>query len=365
MIKKSDKPKRIFIWTTGLDDFFADRGIIGGLTVQLSFWATAFIKAGWEVETLTTHPDNHGKLISGITFTRLKSSRFIAPLQEMLKVVHVIVNKPDLILTRGASRTLFLLSLCCKSIRIKQICMFASDSDLLPGEELIKKSHDRCLWRAGVRLCSRFICQNDRQLELLKQNYHPVPKAIIIPNIWPEPSVETETKKELILWVANFRSIKRPEMFLELAKAFPQEKFIMIGAETSDASFRETRTRAALLPNLQLLGRVPFQETQKYFSRAKLFVCTSQMEGFPNTFLQAFSTGTPVLTTFDPSGIVEQHRLGFTVSDSDGLKKKMRCFLDSEDLQQQFADNARKYFSANHSPVMALRKVERLLRGEK
>ncbi len=55
------------------------------------------------------------------------------------------------------------------------------------------------------------------------------------------------------------------------------------------------------------------------FSRAKIFLNTSQIEGFPNTFLQAWVRSVPVVTFFDPDSLVKQRQLGRTAADFDDM----------------------------------------------
>jgi glycosyltransferase involved in cell wall biosynthesis len=57
-----------------------------------------------------------------------------------------------------------------------------------------------------------------------------------------------------------------------------------------------------------------YRETNALYGRARVFVNTSDLEGFPNTYVQAWSSGTPVVAFFDPDGIIARHGLGAAVT---------------------------------------------------
>ena len=68
---------------------------------------------------------------------------------------------------------------------------------------------------------------------------------------------------------------------------------------------------AANVPNLELLAPRPRHELPALYRCAVAIVNTSKLEGFPNTFLEAWSNGTPALSLrVDPDGVIEANDLG-------------------------------------------------------
>jgi glycosyltransferase involved in cell wall biosynthesis len=104
--------------------------------------------------------------------------------------------------------------------------------------------------------------------------------------------------KKGVLWVGRIEPWKRPESFIELARKMPGVPFTMVAP-----AFRGFEDYAAGiyrmaegLKNLSIIDFVPFDEIDRYFRRAKVFVNTSTEEGFPNTFVQACMNFTPIVS---------------------------------------------------------------------
>ena len=63
---------------------------------------------------------------------------------------------------------------------------------------------------------------------------------------------------------------------------------------------------AARLPNVTMPGAVRYTDSGALVRpRASIFLNTSSIEGFPNTFLQAWIRGVPVVSFFDPDGLIQ------------------------------------------------------------
>ncbi len=95
--------------------------------------------------------------------------------------------------------------------------------------------------------------------------------------------------------------------------------------------YQRVERGAQALPNLKFHGQVKFGMTRALFARARIFVNTSSFEGFPNTYLQAWANGVPVVATFDPDGIIAARGLGVTVSSAAEAAAAAQALLAAPD----------------------------------
>lgn len=98
-----------------------------------------------------------------------------------------------------------------------------------------------------------------------------------------------------VLWVGRAEEVhKRPQVCLTIAEACPDVKFLLVMNPRD--SVVESRIRAAAPPNVRIVDRVPFPQMPALFAKAAAFLSTSRLEGFPNVFLQAAASGTPIVS---------------------------------------------------------------------
>lgn len=355
-MSKSNKQKVIF-WTTAIDNLYRGVGNIGGIAIQMGYWSKEFLSNSWKVYSLS---QNSKKKVNNITFLKLPDIRFIGIFIEMfLSLYYILAIRPNVIVVRGASRNISYLSLWCKLTGTKLVLFGASNSDFIPGEEILPSNRDKKLYGSGLKRINYIVAQNNEQKELLLSNYGNK-KCIVIPNIWPSNCNNRKEKDIDFLWVSNFRGLKRPEWFIKLAKENPQYSFTMIGAANEKILYDKCQEEAKCVPNLSFLGGKSFDEVNLYFARTRCFVCTSTMEGFPNTFLQAWSNNIPVLSTFTPSGLVEKHNLGIIVKDYDDMNNQLNTILE-DDYYNKARKSIQEYFTEAHNPKLMYDKLMQMI----
>lgn len=213
------------------------------------------------------------------------------------------------------------------------------------------------LYHYGLCRSSHIVCQTETQSSLLK-NKLGLPGRVI-PNGFPIRQGIDIRQKSIILWVSRCLPLKRPHLFLELAEKLPGESFVMImpqnesGSHTIDQQIRsltaEVKERALGLCNVTLLDYVPYEQIQAYFDRARVYVCTSQMEGFPNTFIQACLGGTAILSFFvDPDDCLRKNNLGLLCGDDLNAAAAFIRDMDDERLKA-YQENVLSYVKTHHS----------------
>jgi glycosyltransferase involved in cell wall biosynthesis len=99
---------------------------------------------------------------------------------------------------------------------------------------------------------------------------------------------------------------------------------------------------------------------EQIYENTRLLCCTSQVEGFPTSFLEAWSRGIPLVTTFDPDGIVARHRLGAIAKNPAELAGQLRNIIEDKTKYAALSQAAKRYYLDNHT----VEEVSRQFRNE-
>jgi len=193
------------------------------------------------------------------------------------------------------------------------------------------------------RLSSAVICQTLSQQKKFKKNFNL--NSIVIPIGHPVPTKKVKKeKKPLVLWVANIKPIKRPELFIELAQRMRNSgmRFVMIGRPDEKGYQQRIDSLLKNNPNIEFLGELDLYSTNDWISKACVLVNTSESEGFSNTFVQAWMRETPVLSmNTDPDSMISKEGLGAMVADIDDLDKKIRYLVNNPDVLKTMGEKSK------------------------
>ncbi|MCP4549095.1 MAG: glycosyltransferase family 4 protein [bacterium] len=328
---------------------------IGGAERQLAALGHALTERGHEVDLLVAGT-------SGIPVTT--SSGTIWPIYRLggvplLKLIHpkgssivrfLREKRSDVVLQRGASELTGLSAWACGKLNIPFVFCLASDTDLKRGAEILPHPQDRLLYRWGLARADRIVAQTRDQASLLERAYKR--EAVVLPS-FPHYSAPATTKEEpgsAILWGGNIRPIKRPEWLLELAHLRPDLDFIVFGGiAPGHAKYAEDIiSRLIAQPNIEYLGPVAPGDLGSVFDRCKILLNTSEAEGFPNTFLEAWQRGLQVVATVDADGLLKERGLGKFTDSVSGISAHVSDILKSpEDISGKRILDAREFVDDN------------------
>lgn len=223
----------------------------------------------------------------------------------------------DIYLQRAIGVETGLVALYCKLYRKKFVYMIAHEWDV-SGQFIRENGLIGRFAFSGIKRATLRIAQNNDQQNMLLEKYDL--DSTVFPSVHTMPTdILPLNQREYILWVGRAEEWKQPQLFLEVVKQLPNQKFVMIMPEGNyPVLYKQILETAKLLPNLRLITAVPFEEIDAYFRRAQAFINTSTMEGFPNTFIQAAKHGTPIVSIHvDPDKIIQRHSLGRTTHNQD------------------------------------------------
>ena len=148
------------------------------------------------------------------------------------------------------------------------------------------------------------------------------------------PSLPRKHDRPTLTFIARWDKRKRPWIFLDLAKEFPDYQFVAIGqgSASAEAGFdAELRNRYRGISNLDMPGLINrFHQPERMhqiLSDTWVFVSTAVREGLPLTFLEAAAYGCPIVSRVDPDQFAT--RFGRQVHDDDYASAIRSLLADS------------------------------------
>jgi glycosyltransferase involved in cell wall biosynthesis len=164
------------------------------------------------------------------------------------------------------------------------------------------------------------VCQNNYQYQKVKLRFSGKKIFTIYNpfNLDKIKKIKRSENRKYITWIGNFRPVKNIAFLYPIAKKMPNQKFLIIGTEFKNmsSSVRNDITRLKKLKNVEFTGYLSKNPILEILSKSYLLINTSKYEGFSNTFIEALSVGTPILTSpnANPDFLVSKNKLGLVVN---------------------------------------------------
>ncbi len=266
--------------------------------------------------------------------------------------ITLIRINPDIVIQRTGGILTGFSALYCKLFRKKFIFSIASKADV--NGDLEKRFLGK-IFKFGINNASYLVAQNKEQISELEGYKKRKFVNIVKINSGHEIIKPGKRPRRNILWIGRVDHLKRPEIFLKLARHFKQEKFVMIcNLYNDEEKWEEINREAMKISNLKFYKYMNFHKIGKYFSGAKMLINTSIYEGFPNTFIQAFINKTPIISlNVNPDKILTERNVGlYCAGDFNKLIKKIDLLLKDESLNVKLSTNGFKYVKENHNIQM-------------
>jgi glycosyltransferase involved in cell wall biosynthesis len=328
---------------------------IGGESVQQTLLARALVRRGHQVSMVTADCGQHdGMVRDGICVYKAYRPAAGVP---VLRFIHPRWSGLWSALARADAQVYYtscagmhvgLLSLFCARHDRRFVFRCASDTDCDPARLLVRYARDRWLYAYGLRRAHAVLVQSASQAQRLAQRFG---VSGHVAGMLAEPAPPAARRDLDVLWTGNIRRVKRPERLLELAARLPGVVFHMVGGPVPDEQslYERIRAAAARCRNVVFHGHLPYWEASAMYGRARLLVNTSEAEGFPNAYLQAWTLGVPVVTFSDPDGVIDCHGLGEVVRSPLAMRGAIERLLAAPDGLAALGARCRAYMRREYA----------------
>lgn len=281
---------------------------------------------------------------------RIRRYSFLFDAKRLLSALNSI--RPEVILQRVGCAYTGIAAYYAKDNNCKMIWSVASDANVCPKLGKFSLNYaarllEKKALEYGIKHTDYIITQTRHQADLLSRYYGRTPNAIA-PNFHPLPQENVEKSQPIrIVWIANMKPLKQPEVFLRIAKDLRNIKgikFIMIGNAYKNEWGNYLFRKMATMENLEYLGRCSLDEVNEVLAKAHIFVNTSKYEGFPNTFIQAWMRKVPVVSlNVNPDNVIDDKGIGFFSKTYEQLVKHITMLINDTKLRSEMGERARMY----------------------
>jgi len=165
-----------------------------------------------------------------------------------------------------------------------------------------------------------------------------------------------------VAFLGRLDPCKRPWLFVELARSFPDVEFVLIGQ--SHFGGAGSWEPADLPPNVRPAGNLAGQEKLRELDAAWVLVNTSVHEGLPVSFQEALASRTPLLACVDTERVVSRFGIYAGSFAGDGLaalpslRAGLEQLLGDRRLHERLGREGQEWVRGRHTPerfVAALR----------
>ncbi len=343
----------------------------GGAAKQVLAWIKGLSLLGNTVILMGSHDnpdlykDNNSILIS---YNEKKGVKILRYLYIRIPGLFITLKKAkcDYVYYGVPGHFTGLLALITKTVRKKFILRISND--YLVDHRYMDQtdSFRKFFYSIAFRLSDYILCQNDYQLKQVSKIYPD--KCFLLKNPFIgeiQKSFIPLNKRLYIAWIGIIQHQKNIPFLYDIASEMTEVNFKISGNISSKLSDSELKALDLLkkLPNVELLGFINADEVIELLKSATFLLNTSHYEGFSNTFLEAFSVGTPVLTLEhnDPGGIIADKKLGFIFQNVDELKA---IYSNETSLAENYsilAQNCINYMKNEHELHVQCQQLNEIL----
>jgi glycosyltransferase involved in cell wall biosynthesis len=345
---------------------------IGGVEIQTELMSRWLSDNGYLVDVITWDEGNENPTcteinnikvckkssgIPGVKFFYPRWTRLIKALKE---------SDSDIYYHNCAEYVTGQVAIWAKLNRKKFVYSVASDPECDKKLPELKSLREKILFKLGLKFANKIIVQTGNQQKMLQHSFGLASNVIPMPShglgIKYGFSTYSETDKNII-WVGRFSKVKNIELLFSIASKLSEYSFHVVGGEDTDKQYASEVTRiGSQLNNVSMHGKLNKTDLNKLYKNSHILCCTSVYEGFPNTFLEAWSYGIPIVSTVDPDDLINKKNLGMVFAGDEQGIESIKHICESQNNWERYSQNARDYFYQSHELNVSMKQFDSIFK---
>ena len=334
---------------------------VGGASVQTFNWIYGMKKCGYQAIIISPKAFKCKEaLVEKISIPENNFTKHHKQIVFYFKVLKK--HSPDFIYISVPDWSNIIPLIIAKLLKVKVIQRISND--YLVDSRAIRRFGLIKYWvyQKQLSLATLILCQNNYQFESIKTKYTKIQVKKMY-NPFKFEGVDCKnTNRVYVAWIGIFQYQKNLKELFNITKQLPEVQFKIAGRgyESIDEETKRVVQNLKDLPNVKFIGLLPREQIINFLTESFCLLNTSHYEGFPNTYLEAFSTCTPVVTRklTDPDGIIQKYSLGKAVNDYDKLPN---AILEIRNSKKEKKTKYGNYLKLNHNPVDLAKKIIKIL----
>ncbi len=266
-------------------------------------------------------------------------------------VIYRLIKKisPDIIYKRGVNYIAAVGVCYAKMNKIRMVLHVSSQRNVEKttsnrGILSILDFLNQSIGKYAINHADRIVCQTKYQSGLLQKNFGRC-CDLILPNVHPLPDRAIEkTLPQKVVWISNLKKLKQPELFIDLAEHFRSNRnarFIMIGRPALGSWQNKILKKISRTPNLEYKGELPIEQVNAVLQKSHILVNTSEYEGFPNTYIQAWMRKVPVVAlNSDPDDLLKTKGIGFHSKTFRQMVLDVKSLIENGSLREKMGEKS-------------------------
>jgi glycosyltransferase involved in cell wall biosynthesis len=338
----------------------------GGAELQIALLAKALALKGHEIIIIDPYSNESFITAEGVKLINVqgwdKGVRGIRLFQYRIPALYKLLKeqKADYYYVRMRSYLHFLSYRAAKKTGGKFIIGLAHDLDVSGFQEKFKYEYKPkfnlglflSLWLPNDLVFNYLLKKSDfitlQHSGQLSASLAKRGKAAIFPNIFGFnyiPPINNSIGGYYI-HVGSMTILKGTANLYELVMGVDGNSKVVIVGQPCDAKSEKIYEKLKNIKNVVLKGRLGHSETLQLIANAKALISTSNYEGFPNIFLEAWAAGVPVISLkVNPGNVINKYGLGICC---DGDLNKMKECIELDKTARIDKKQLISYVSTYH-----------------